>query len=355
MARRLLHIGSIHHWMGRLFHLEQKSNSFQYHQKEVECISSAQKSFLENSLRTPWTRREVWLVIFLIVDTEGLQTNPPPETNVKRFCTQNTLPGACTTHCFSWTHDCALRGSRLSCLRCKSPRHSSCSIVIRNVFVDRPVSSVFRVLSLTFGSVLKTLCVDHLSCKMSVQQPKRARSFEWVWPNGWLSPKHRLWVQARQLLQLHGSGAHADQCPRQPPQFLVPRRRRRDSTSPEKCARLTGRGPDAFCTSVQFTIGWADYSIWSRSQIPSNIIKKEVECISSAQKSFLENSLHTPWTRREVGLVIFLIADAEGLQTNPPSETNVERFKPKVLDILKRNTEFVFSCRRAKSCKKNSR
>ena len=32
--------------------VEQKSNSFQYHQKEVECIS-AQKSFLENSLRTP--------------------------------------------------------------------------------------------------------------------------------------------------------------------------------------------------------------------------------------------------------------------------------------------------------------
>ena len=85
MDRRLLHFGSIHHWMGRLFHLEQKSNSFQHHQKEVECISSAQKSFLENSLHTPWTRREVGLVIFLIADTAHLQTNPPSETNVKRY------------------------------------------------------------------------------------------------------------------------------------------------------------------------------------------------------------------------------------------------------------------------------
>ena len=43
--------------------------------------------------------------------------------------------------------------------------------------------------------------------------------------------------------------------------------------------------------------------------------------------------------------MIFLIVGTEGLQTNPLSETNVKRFKPKDMDILKRNTEFVFSCR----------
>ena len=32
---------------------------------------------------------------------------------------------------------------------------------------------------------------------------------------------------------------------------------------PQKCARPTSRSPDASSTSVQFTIWWADHSIWS--------------------------------------------------------------------------------------------
>ena len=60
-----MNVGSIHHLMGRLFQLEQKSNSFPYHQKtKVECISSAKKSFLVHSLDTPWTQGEVGLVIY---------------------------------------------------------------------------------------------------------------------------------------------------------------------------------------------------------------------------------------------------------------------------------------------------
>ena len=54
MARRLVDVGSIDHLVGRLFFLKQKSTSITDHQKtKVECISSAQKSFLENSWDTP--------------------------------------------------------------------------------------------------------------------------------------------------------------------------------------------------------------------------------------------------------------------------------------------------------------
>ena len=71
-------------------------------------------------------------------------------------------------------------------------RHAHCPALslLHNFFVERPVTSVPSCVVLTFGSILKTLCVYHLSCKRSVQQPKRARPLEWVWPNGWLSPKH---------------------------------------------------------------------------------------------------------------------------------------------------------------------
>ena len=50
----------------RFFHVEDSKNSIQYHQRtKVECISSAPKSFVENSWCTTWTRgREVGLVIF---------------------------------------------------------------------------------------------------------------------------------------------------------------------------------------------------------------------------------------------------------------------------------------------------
>ena len=60
VARHLMNVGWIHHLMGRLVYLEQKSNSFQYHQRtKVECICSAQKSFLEYSLDTLWTREKL--------------------------------------------------------------------------------------------------------------------------------------------------------------------------------------------------------------------------------------------------------------------------------------------------------
>ena len=110
-------------------------------------------------------------------------------------------------------------------------RHSQCftSISFLCVVVKCSLSSVPTCFVFALCTVIKTLSVYHIHCKKSAQQPKRASSLEWVWPSGWLSSKHRLWAQARQLLQLHGSGAHADQCPRQPPQFPVPRRRHRDS------------------------------------------------------------------------------------------------------------------------------
>ena len=65
-------------------------------------------------------------------------------------------------------------------------RHSHCPalILLHNVFVERPLSSVPSCVVLTFGSVLKTPCVYHRSCKKSVQQPTPARSLVWVWPNG---------------------------------------------------------------------------------------------------------------------------------------------------------------------------
>ena len=58
-------IDSIHHSMGRSFHLEQTHNSLQYRQKtKVECIRLVHKSFLECSWDTPWTRWEDGLVIY---------------------------------------------------------------------------------------------------------------------------------------------------------------------------------------------------------------------------------------------------------------------------------------------------
>ena len=64
--RHLMNAFSIHPLNGRFFHVEDSKNSIQYHQRtKVECISSAPKSFVENSWCTTWTRgREVGLVIF---------------------------------------------------------------------------------------------------------------------------------------------------------------------------------------------------------------------------------------------------------------------------------------------------
>ena len=53
MARRLTHVGSIHHWKGRSFVLQQKFYSNQCRQKtKVESVCSARKSFLEYSRDT---------------------------------------------------------------------------------------------------------------------------------------------------------------------------------------------------------------------------------------------------------------------------------------------------------------
>ena len=72
------------------------------------------------------------------------------------------------------------------------------------------------------------------------------------------------------------------------------------------CARATGRRPNALWTMVHFTIWWADYFVWSRSNISfQHHHKTKDECISSVQKSLLEISLDAPWPRVEVGLVIF--------------------------------------------------
>ena len=40
------------------------------------------------------------------------------------------------------------------------------------------------------------------------------------------------------------------------------------------CARPSSRWPDTMWTTVQFTIWWTDYHIWTRSKILSNIIRR---------------------------------------------------------------------------------
>ena len=85
MTRSLTKVGSIHHLKGQSSYLwEQKWNSTQYLQKTyVECICSAQKSFLEYSWDTPWTRSESWTGDLLIADTEDLKMMPPSDIYVK--------------------------------------------------------------------------------------------------------------------------------------------------------------------------------------------------------------------------------------------------------------------------------
>ena len=69
-----------------------------------------------------------------------------------------------------------------------------------------------------------------------------------------------------------------------------------DLKKASKCARPTCRYPGTLRTSFQFTM-WK--SIWSRSyNLSKSHQETKVECISSARKSFLEDSWDTPWTRR---------------------------------------------------------
>ena len=88
-----------------------------------------------------------------------------------------------------------------------------------------------------------------------------------------------------------------------------------------------------------------------RNNIPK---KNKVECISSVQNSFLKKSLHPPWTRGEVRLVIFSITDTEDLQTIQPSEMHVKCFNWKAVEILMRNTESVFSMQNGRNLAKGT-
>ena len=67
---------------------------------------------------------------------------------------------------------------------------AQCSTFIpsRDVFVRRPVSSVPSRFVFAFGSVIKTFQRPPHPLQ---EQPKRARSLEWVWPDGCISTKHR--------------------------------------------------------------------------------------------------------------------------------------------------------------------
>ena len=41
----------------------------------------------------------------------------------------------------------------------------------------------------------------------------------------------------------------------------------------------------------------------------------------------------------------FLIVDTKNLQTIPPSDTVVKKYKSKEVEVLKKNKDFVFQCR----------
>ena len=120
-------------------------------------------------------------------------------------------------------------------------RHSQCfkSISFRDVVVKCSLSSVSACSVLALCTVIKTLSVYHTHCKRSAQQPKAPARWSESGRMADSAPNtHRLWAQARQLLQLRGSGAHADQYPWQPPQFPVPRRRHHDSPPVQKFYRI---------------------------------------------------------------------------------------------------------------------
>ena len=55
----------------------------------------------------------------------------------------------------------------------------------------------------------------------------------------------------------------------------------------QKCARPTTRWRDTSSTSVQFTIWWADHSIWSWDKHFTHRQKTMIECSRSVQQSFL--------------------------------------------------------------------
>ena len=170
---------------------------------------------------------------------------PQVQTPQKRF--SNTTSSSCTSHfsvhgttsldahtrtVISCEHHSA-SSAKFQCGHTSAQGNMSCASFI--VFHIHPVSwcvcKTSRIVrSLAFCLRLRFRHQDLQRLPHPLQeQPKRARSLKWVWPNGGISTKHRLWAQARQLLQLHGSGPHAFQYRRQPSQFLVLGRRYHDS------------------------------------------------------------------------------------------------------------------------------
>ena len=95
--------------------------------------------------------------------------------------------------------------------------------------------------------------------------------------------------------------------------------------------------------------------LWGRTTILSNVTKRSRSSASvrSSNRIFIGYALKAvrSWTGD------LLIVDTEGLQTTPPSEIRVNRFKSKKSGHFKKEKQWIcsFHARRAKSCKMDSR
>ena len=89
-------------------------------------------------------------------------------------CTQNTLPGACTSHVFSWAHDCAIK----LCPRKSHSRSHAQSYSVFDVFTQHQVCSFTNTTLVTQWLIIKGLNDISEPNKKLVQQPRRARSLE---------------------------------------------------------------------------------------------------------------------------------------------------------------------------------
>ena len=96
-----------------------------------------------------------------------------------------------------------------------------------------------------------------------------------------------------------------------------------------KCARITSGWPDAWRTSVQFTIGRADHCMWSTINFHLFFAKHQGRLHQFGTKVFpviFSGYALIPeggWTGD------LLIVDTEDLKTMPPSEIHVKEFKQK--------------------------
>ena len=85
-------------------------------------------------------------------------------------------------------------------------------------------------------------------------------------------------------------------------------------------SKRTSRWSDDFWTSVHFTIWRADYSVWSRSKILSDVINRPRLSGSVRHKSlFWKCSWDTLWTRRGSWTGDLSIVDTDDVKTMPPS------------------------------------